>query len=340
MNEANEEIKRSSRSRIVGIDVLRGLAALTVVFSHYIPFWNERHYALSLSVPNSLGFYAVNLFFAISGYVIFSTLQKCTNARQFLILRASRLYPTYWASIFFVAIASTLLFDKDLWVGGIVTNLTMFQEFFGYPNIDNVYWSLTVELAFYMNLAWLFALRWTSNAPRLCVIWLVLACLWHLLGADHRVDRDYVEMLFAFDFSYYFVIGIITYDTLVNGLRRIHYVLAPLIAVTAVLIGGIESLIVATLVATLMMLGSRQRLDFLANRTTLFFGSISFSLYLVHRNLGYLALSKLYELDTPAWIAISVTVLGAIGVAALLTFVIEQPSLRYLRTRLVEPETR
>jgi len=36
-----------------------------------------------------------------------------------------------------------LVFGKTPWIGGFVTNLTMLQEFIGFANLDNVFWSLT-----------------------------------------------------------------------------------------------------------------------------------------------------------------------------------------------------
>lgn len=86
---------KEPRVRVEQIDVLRGLAALTVVFSHYFPFWDRYVEDILVIVPGAYGFYAVKLFFVISGMVIFMTLDKCNSVADFAVLRFSRLYPAY-----------------------------------------------------------------------------------------------------------------------------------------------------------------------------------------------------------------------------------------------------
>jgi len=68
----------SKAAHIQEIDVLRGLAALTVVFSHYFPYWNRYNGEIPVLVTNAVGSDAVRLFFAISGFVIVfrSTMQR------------------------------------------------------------------------------------------------------------------------------------------------------------------------------------------------------------------------------------------------------------------------
>ena len=56
-----------------------------------------------------------------------------------------------------MVVVDQVVFGKPLWVGGYVVNLTMVQEFVGFRNLDLVFWSLTVELAFYVTMGLLFA---------------------------------------------------------------------------------------------------------------------------------------------------------------------------------------
>src|SRR5258708_16367150 len=87
--------------RFEEIDVLRGLAAMCVVLSHYsthcVGFFREAPFGLELHTV--YGFYAVQLFFIISGFVISLTLEKSNSWRDFAFSRLSRLYPAYWVAV-------------------------------------------------------------------------------------------------------------------------------------------------------------------------------------------------------------------------------------------------
>src|SRR5699024_1067139 len=99
----------------------------------------------------SYGHYGVQLFFIISGFVIFMSVRRGRSAGDFLIKRAFRLYPAYIASIVitFIVLSSSAI-DIQRTIPEMILNMTMFQEFFGIRNIDGSYWSLRVELTFYL----------------------------------------------------------------------------------------------------------------------------------------------------------------------------------------------
>ena len=89
-----------SKSRLVEVDALRGLAALAVVLFHYTTRFTELfapNPPPTFSFPD--GHYGVNLFFIISGFVIFMTLEKTSRPMDFVVSRFSRLFPAYWVAI-------------------------------------------------------------------------------------------------------------------------------------------------------------------------------------------------------------------------------------------------
>jgi peptidoglycan/LPS O-acetylase OafA/YrhL len=81
-------------TRLLELDVFRGLAALAVVLFHYTTVY-ERTYDHhdEMLFDFSLGHYGVQLFFIISGFVIFMTLNRTKSALDFVVSRFSRLYP-------------------------------------------------------------------------------------------------------------------------------------------------------------------------------------------------------------------------------------------------------
>jgi peptidoglycan/LPS O-acetylase OafA/YrhL len=326
--------------RLQEIDVLRGLAALTVVFSHYFPYWSRYLDDFPVIVPNALGHDAVKLFFVISGFVIFVTLERCRTVLDFAVLRFSRLYPAYWMSLALATLLGVALFGESLWLGGLVVNATMLQQFLGFGHLDNVYWSLTVELAFYANAAWLFACGLHRRTRTIVLIWLLLAAVWALSGGpsaapvDELVEakrRDWWSLLFALDYAPYFAMGILFYRARRHGWQWQTLALVLLAAAVEFLINSWHGLAVAGAAALLFALAVTGYLRFLVLRPALWLGAISYSLYLVHRNLGYATLTWLHEHGVAAAPAIGAATLGALVLATLLTYAVEQPASRRIR---------
>src|SRR5580692_12667601 len=93
--------RRTAPDRIEELDSLRGIAAMAVVVNHYT-HWGPY---VARRVPYFWwGLQGVDLFFVISGFVILMTASHGT-LRDFVISRASRLFPGYW----FCALFSYLL---------------------------------------------------------------------------------------------------------------------------------------------------------------------------------------------------------------------------------------
>jgi len=318
--------------RIPQLDVLRGLAAMWVVLSHFFPHWQTHLGPAPIVVPNAWGYYAVELFFVISGFVILMSLEKCRTVLDFAVLRFSRLYPAYWASLILATAIGVLLFNDEFWPRGFLVNLTMLQEFFRISHFDVVYWSLTVEIAFYFNVAWLFALGLQRRIVPVVVVWLTLSLLWALWYRDPADEtRDWPAMLLALDYAPFFSIGILYYEASRKGWSySLIALIAAALAVQAV-IAGWTGLIVAAVVTTLVGLALHGHLRILVTRPTLALGAISYCLYLVHRNLGYHMLDALHVQGWRPAIAVPTVIGAAVAIATLLTYCVERPISRRIR---------
>ncbi len=327
--------------RFEEIDVLRGLAAMCVVLSHYsthcVKFFREAPLGFDLDTVH--GFYAVQLFFIISGFVISLTLEKSNSWRDFAFSRLSRLYPAYWAAVTLMVVVELLVFGKTPWIGGYITNLTMLQEFIGFANLDNVFWSLTVELAFYAIMGVIFARGLLPRIEVVAAIWLALACLWSL------VDQYLGIGLPGFLPRFLILRHVPFYRITVKGLTppRAALILAALAAAgwidglwdtDAPAVGWIDMLrrlgIAGILFAT-FGLAVTGKLRFAVSPVTLWLGGISYPLYLIHRNLGFSTMFRLHELGVPVWLLFTVTLAGALVLATALSYLVERPALRALR---------
>ena len=84
--------------RIKELDSIRGIACLMVVLFHYttrysISFNTQKTTALLDFKYGGLG---VSLFFMISGFVIYLSINNVKDAKTFFIKRFIRLYPIFW----------------------------------------------------------------------------------------------------------------------------------------------------------------------------------------------------------------------------------------------------
>ncbi|MCA9138204.1 MAG: acyltransferase [Planctomycetales bacterium] len=135
--------KQDSGGRFDSIEGARGVAALMVFVSHLnLPI------LAALESRVDLGKAGVVLFFFVSGFLVLPGFASQIKIREFIIKRFFRLYPVYWLSI---GLAILLAFESFSTVR-VLANLTMFQEFMGFKNLITVYWTLTIEMGFYVSL--------------------------------------------------------------------------------------------------------------------------------------------------------------------------------------------
>jgi len=148
-----------SRNRLIELDALRGIAALSVVVFHYTTHYAKLYgHTAPWPFDFSIGRYGVDLFFMISGYVIFLTLDKTRTPQEFIVSRFSRLYPVYWIAVLLTySITSAFSLPRyQISLTDAVINLSMVQELATVPHVDNVYWTLHRELGFYVLIGSLF----------------------------------------------------------------------------------------------------------------------------------------------------------------------------------------
>ena len=124
--------------RFEELDAFRGVAALAVVFFHYTGYIVKWGHFGDFPYYFTLGERGVQLFFMVSGFVIYFTLERSKTLTDFAFSRFSRLYPTYWASLALWAIFTVAVMHKQLWLTGFAINTTMLQKFVGMKDMDIV----------------------------------------------------------------------------------------------------------------------------------------------------------------------------------------------------------
>lgn len=104
-----------------------------------------------MAIYGNLG---VQLFFVISGFGIWMSSWGRTVADLFRS-RVSRLYPAYWVAIAVITGAAVVMPSvvRHLRPDEILVNFTMLQQPVGARRVLGVYWTLWVELRFYVLFA-------------------------------------------------------------------------------------------------------------------------------------------------------------------------------------------
>ncbi|MET0194492.1 MAG: acyltransferase, partial [Hyphomicrobiaceae bacterium] len=200
----------SRRGRLTELDALRGIGALCVLVFHYSTRFQEL-FRQTAHVPFSFpgGNYRVLLFFVISGFAIFFTLDRIATVSDFVVNRFARLYPAYLVamlltlSIEYLAQAWQLLIAP----GAILANITMLQGFAFIPEVDGAYWTLTVEIAFYFCMVSLWKWIGLKRLEPALAAWLVVRWLyWVWPDMPERVI-----MLLVLRYTPFFIIGMLSY---------------------------------------------------------------------------------------------------------------------------------
>jgi len=322
--------------RRLELDALRGFAALSVLWYHYTTGFGEKFgHADPIWCPFPVGHHGVTLFFMISGFVILMTLDRCKAPMDFVVARFARLYPAYWVAVLltFAVVSACGLPEREHDVTTLLVNLTMIQGLFRFPNVDGVYWSLLSELLFY-GLIWgvvTIGFRKRLNAVFVALIAVGLvfsvAQLYPFVPLSHGMD------LLLFRHLHLFFVGIVLYQ-MRSGMRARHgallavCLLAAIVRRTSWLDAGAFSLLAAA-----VFLASCRRTRLLTVRPLVFFGTISYPLYLLHQYLGYVVIRAGYERGWNGNVSVAAASAIAILVASILTFTIERPANVWLRAK-------
>jgi exopolysaccharide production protein ExoZ len=138
-------------SKNEGLQVARALAALSVAYFHsYVAVRGFPEAAASpIYALSQWGYLGVDLFFAVSGYVICLVASKPNFSRSsFFIKRAFRLYPMYLAVMCLVALLAASGHYHINSISHFLYSLTLLPQQ-GAPAYD-LSWTLEREIVFYM----------------------------------------------------------------------------------------------------------------------------------------------------------------------------------------------
>jgi len=328
---------------LVYIQILRFVAALAVVAFHVLgaPPKDFEVPESALSFALSYGGRGVDLFFVISGFVIFyATHSAKPTPAEFLRRRVERIVPLYFFVIFVVTMLAVTLpatFGTPDWYTPrhILKSLAFIAFTDGDMPVVYVGWSLEYEMYFYLATALLMAL--TREVWRnIVVMFSALAVLGQIPGVAATLGN---YAFFTDPMILEFVLGVIVGWVFVNGGIGWQMPIAAACAVVAILVSDPASRVIVSGIPAACLVApaawaSRKRTDpSWPERALARLGDASYSIYLAQVetvSLASVAVATLFPAIQPLLLLIVTScIVVALGLA--LNILVERPMLKLCR---------
>ncbi len=328
-----------TNTRVDEIDLLRFLAALSVVIFHYI-FLGFNNSDISVMPYPSLVpiakycYLGLDLFFMISGFGILMTASN-GSVKGFVISRIVRLYPAFWA-------CCTITFVMTIAIGGprftanisqYLVNMTLLSGFVGVPPIDGSYWSMFVEMKFYALIAIVLLIGKIHQAQLFLIFWMVASIALVILPL-HTLNS-----LLIVNFSAYFIAGATYFLIWSQGisLTRVGIIILTwglaLYQSTNTLsfikkydhtdLNIYVVAIIITIFFLVMLLVSLRRTGWFSRKSWLTASALTYPLYLIHQNVGYMIFNIASPTINPDLLLWS-TIIIVLGTAYALNIYVEK----------------
>lgn len=345
-----------------------------VVYFHWIP-WNLKGYGRGIEgllgknvfmpiIPSELlpslrfyelpaaeygGGFGVAVFFLITGFVIPASLQR-HNPVSFIVGRIFRIYPSHLIALVTISVfllASGLIVHDvadrfDWW--RIFANALLLTDFLRDTPMNPVFWTLLVEIKFYLLAALVAALGGFTSRNTLI---LGLCCVVVVLGVPvlRPMLRDpailglcsiasftAVNILYILAGTVFYLIysrriSLVPATIFLLGLMLSFDIIERIAISTSSWWWGLPGKWAALCVFSICILAARR---FNATSRTLdFFGDVSYPLYLIHMPIGVVLLGAVSRAAGDVHVALLVTAVVSVGIAWLIHRYVEAPANSY-----------
>jgi len=338
---AEAAVPEKSSKILYGIQVLRGVGALLVVLRHTAKILED-------DSPDAFahGQFGVDIFFIISGLVIFLT-GRTQKAGEFLTRRLIRIVPIYWL-ILGVNILGDIARQKDgpnmlsnaLWSFAFIPSLNMDNEVFPPATVG---WSLNFEMYFYLICAGVILTLGAERLLRGTTAVILCAVVVGFATRSAVPWKEYPIMVLLLPLTLEFLAGMWIAHFSLAG-RKSPPIIAALLAIGAVIwvaVGPtatpydewrVLSWGIPALALVWAVLSTEKIIGYHKWKPALALGDSSYALYLVHPIvLGVLAaLFNKFHFVEQRWLMFVIMVACSLIAGQLTHWLIERPMMRVL----------
>ena len=271
------------------------------------------------------GWTGVQIFFVISGFILPYSLYKTgfeiRDFGVFILKRIIRVYPAYIAAILIGVVLTFITHRENIPTMALFSQLLFVNDILGSPYSSVVFWTLAIEIQFYLVVGLLYPFFIKSNTMAIILVF-ALSLAAFLMKANNGL---------IFEWFPFFGIGILAFNKMFTNLTgHVFWLAMANLIIIVVIAHGIPHAI-AALFAVLFILYGAFKKETPVIKAFLFLGTISYSLYLIHWDLGRAAvrLSRYIPLiNQVGFLQVTVGIMASVFFAWLLYISVEKGSAR------------
>ena len=329
--------------RIDELDTFRAFAAIMVVLYHYTTRYEELiGHIQAYPININFGYMAVSMFFILSGFLTAKSIKNENSIIRFLWNRFIRLWPCYIVAMIITSI--TIYFggesfsDKIPSIKQFLINLTMIPNYLGVRPIDGAYWTLAIELIFYLMASVTIKFKNKKKIKYFYWAWLVISIFSNIMlqFGDFKVFRIIKNLLIT-NYSQLFIMGILLYNLYEKKDNKKYDIYACMIFcfINNFIALGVNYTIFCFIEITLLYLIVVKKVlkmpKWLISKPIKFMAGISYPLYLIHQQFGYVIINKIEMIGLTNEIFVIIPIIISIIIAYLMNKYIEKPIILKLK---------
>ena len=234
-----------STDRDYSLDLIRALAVTLVIFHHFFQEINYSKYPFFIQHVIQFfvahGAYGVQLFFAVSGYIMISKYETITSLFKYMVLRYTRLVPMLSVTVVFNLVLFTAFQKQDVDILGslpsiLIIDPQIFNSVFNtdtFKWVDDSFWTLFVEIRFYLLFGLIMKIL-GSRSLMVKKICLSVLCLFSQITyiASDVLNLELIHKLSFWilipDHFIFFLVGVMLYSPRSTHLKSLLICFLPL----------------------------------------------------------------------------------------------------------------